>query len=245
VSEAGVSVATLTLTRYSTLGAVAGAFHMASHRPALARVPGLRFWKLVGTGSGIGFSQKPDLRIWGLFAVWDSRADWDRFLDGSRVMDQYRARGEESYSLVLEPTRSHGKWDGVEPFGALPRTRSAAEATEPVAVLTRASIRLTRQAQFWRAVPAVDATLHRHPDILLTFGIGEIPYLRQATLSVWRSEAAMREWAYRNAHHADVVRRTRAENWYAEDMFARFRLLATHGTFNGVDPLAKVVASPV
>jgi hypothetical protein len=236
-------VASLTLTRYSSWRALAGAFHMASHRLPLAWERGLRFWKLVGTGSGIGFSRTPDLRLWGLFAVWDSAADWERFRAGSRVMRQYRSRGDESYSLLLQPIRAHGRWDGVEPFGDLPRTRTASAPDVPVAVLTRAHIRLARQLRFWRAVPAVDATLHEHPDVMLTLGIGEVPYLRQATLSVWRSEAAVQQWAYRTSAHAAVIRRTRSEAWYREDLFARFRLLRSYGTFNGEDPLEEIMNS--
>jgi hypothetical protein len=237
VSEAAGPAASLTLTRYSPRRALAGALHMASHRRPLAREPGLRFFKLVGTGSGIGFSRKPDLLLWGLFAVWETAADWERFRTRSPIMRQYQRRGEECYSLLLAPLRSHGRWDGIEPFGTLARDYGGLAADEPVVVLTRARIHLRRQLRFWSAVPAVDASLRDHPDILLTLGMGEVPYLRQATLSVWRSEAALRQWAYGNAEHAAVIRRTRAESWYAEDLFARFRLLHTYGTFRGSDPL--------
>jgi heme-degrading monooxygenase HmoA len=230
-------VASLTLTRYAGWRAVAGAFHMASQRRPLSREPGLRFFKLVGTGSGIGFSRVPDLALWGLFAVWERTADWERFRSASRVMRQYEARGEEIYSLLLRPLAAHGRWDGVEPFGAVVPERGARDADAPVVVLTRASIRLARQLRFWDAVPRVDATLQGHPDLLLTFGVGELPYLRQATLSVWRSARAMQAWAYGSPQHAEVVRRTRDEAWYAEDLFARFQLLRRYGTFHGADPL--------
>ncbi len=70
-----------------------------------------------------------------------------------------------------------------------------------------------------------------------------MPWLRQATLSVWRSGAAMRGWAYRTPEHAEVVRRTRAEGWYSEELFARFRLLGTRGSWGGGDPLAGLLPS--
>ncbi|CAN5846659.1 hypothetical protein BH23GEM3_BH23GEM3_17180 [soil metagenome] len=239
MSPPEATVASFTITRYSPLAALAGAFHMASHRLQLRAVPGLRFFKLVGTGSGIGFSRTPDLRLWGLFAVWDTADAWERFRTSSRAMRHYRARGDEVYSMLLRPIAAHGLWSGVEPFGALPRPAARAQiADEPIVVLTRAQIRLRRQLRFWGAVPRVDETLRDHPDLLLTFGVGEVPYLRQATLSVWRSEAAMRSWAYGSEHHREVVRRTRAESWYAEELFARFRLLRTYGSFGGKDPLA-------
>lgn len=240
MSAAGAPLATFTAVRYSSLGALAGAWHMAAQRPRLARVPGLRFFRLMGTGSGIGFSARPDLRTWALFAVWDSDAAWHRFRDTSRVMTQYRSRGREVYTLRLQPLSAHGQWGGTEPFGTLPPAAAPADPAEPVVVLTRASIRLRRLARFWSRVGPVDATLRDRPELLLSFGAGETPYLHQATLSVWSSAAAMRAWAYATPTHRDVVARTRQENWYAEELFARFRLLGTEGRLHGDDPLEGV-----
>jgi heme-degrading monooxygenase HmoA len=209
---------------------------MATQPRQLARAPGLRFARLLGTGAGIGFSKQPDLRSWALFCLWESEEAWDHFRENSRVMEQYHRRGDELYSLLLEPVSSHGSWGGE-----LIPVQSAAdklEREEPVVVLTRAAIRLRHQLRFWSRVPVVDATLHGHPDLLLTMGAGEIPFLRQATLSVWRTTQAMEAWAYGNPQHAEVVRRTRVERWYSEELFARFRLLHSYGTLGGENPLA-------
>lgn len=211
---------------------------MATQRPSLARQEGLRFWKLVGMGSGIGFSPRPDPLTWGLFAAWDSAADWERFRDTSSVMRQYRKRGEELYTLRLQPVSSHGRWSGMEPFGSANEARSVGP-DEPLVVLTRATIRLRRALRFWSWVGPVDRELRASPDLLLGFGIGEAPWIRQATLSVWRTTATMQTFAYASPAHREVIRRTRTEGWYAEELFARFRLLGTEGTLGGRDPLAK------
>ena len=69
--------------------------------------------------------------------------------------------------------------------------------------------------------------------------LGEAPLLFQATFSLWDSLPAMQAFAYRCAEHAGVIRRTRAAGWYAEELFARFRPIASYGAWDGADPLAR------
>lgn len=228
-------LATLTVVGYAPARAALGAWHLAAQRPLLRGVPGLRFAKLLGTGGGIGFSARPDLATWALFAVWAAPADWARFRDNSRVLRQYRRRGREVYTLRLTPLWAHGRWDGQDLFGELPP--APPEPAAPVAVLTRATLRALRALRFWRQVPRVDRTLRRADGRLFSLGFGELPYLRQGTLSVWRSTAEMEAWAYADPAHREVIRRTRAEGWYAEELFARFRVHGKEGTWRGRDPL--------
>ena len=55
-------------------------------------------------------------------------------------------------------------------------------------------------------------------------------------MSLWRDTAAMTAFAASEAHRA-VVRRTADERWYAEELFARFRVEGTEGTWDGAAPL--------
>jgi hypothetical protein len=69
--------------------------------------------------------------------------------------------------------------------------------------------------------------------------VGEWPVIQQATLSLWKSQGAMMHYAYHSAEHAEVVRRTRTENWYAEELFCRFKPLAESGTWHEQQLLAQ------
>lgn len=211
---------------------------MAFDRPALAGAEGLAFWKLLGTGRGAAMGLGADLKRWALFAVWADDAALDEFLARSPVAARWRAEGEETWSIRLLYAGGHGRWGGWDPFaGAAP---VAAAPGGPLAVLTRASIRLRRLVPFYRSAPAVSSSLPAAQGCLRAVGMGEWPVARQATFSVWRDSAAIDAFAYRGRAHRTVIYRTRAENWYSEECFARFVPYGSEGTWGGADPLALI-----
>jgi hypothetical protein len=59
--------------------------------------------------------------------------------------------------------------------------------------------------------------------------IGEIPWKKQATISFWTSEEGMKQFAYKQRAHAEVVQKTRQEKWYQEDLFCRFMVVGASG----------------
>jgi hypothetical protein len=204
---------------------------MAADRPALRRSPGLRFAKLLGTGSGRTFTLRDaDPRTWALLAVWDDAAAADA---GSRVVDRWRRLAREEWTVRLRPLSARGRWSGREPFGR----PSPLRWDGPVAAVTRARLAPRTALRFWRAVPAVSADLHAGPGLRFALGIGEAPLGLQGTFSVWDSAAALNGFAYDRAAHTEAIRRTAEERWYAEELFARFAVLSAEGSIGGRDPL--------
>jgi heme-degrading monooxygenase HmoA len=215
----------LTVVRYSFWGIPFGFFSMALFRLPLGLNPRVRFWKLMGCGKNGTFDITPDLAQWGLMAVWDTRDDFEQFRQRSWVSRYWRIFAEAESTILCQPFDSHGLWDGKEPFGK----PNIAPPAGRVAVLTRATIRWSRLRNFWKNVPTVAATMDQAPGFVTSVGIGEAPFVRQATFSIWESLDDVKQFAYRQRQHAEVIRKTRQENWYSEDLFARFSILETWG----------------
>ncbi|GAA4009098.1 hypothetical protein GCM10022408_21550 [Hymenobacter fastidiosus] len=206
-----------------------GLAQMGTAQRPLQRVAGLRFQKLLGSGAG-GFGALPNLHRYGLMAVWESEAAAEAFFQTHALWLDYQRRAQEIWTARLAPLKSHGLWDGVNPFDYATESPTA---EGPVAVLTRASIHWLKAPRFWRYVAPVSATIAHAPGVRAAIGLGELPVVRQATVSLWDSAQAMQDYAYRSEKHREVIRLTRQEQWYSEEMFARFRVLGTEGTWDG------------
>ncbi|MGI9052038.1 MAG: spheroidene monooxygenase [Ilumatobacteraceae bacterium] len=205
---------------------------LATDRRRLRRVDGLAFWRLLGTGRGAETGPSVDLRRSALFAVWEDERDLDAFLARSTIARRW-AVADEAWHVRLRGLGGHGSWHGVDVLDGLQR----GDDDGVVAVLTRANVRVGAWVRFGRAGRPVSADLQDAVGLLGAVGIGEAPIGSLATFSLWRDRDDVRRFA-RSPRHADVVRRTRRERWYGEELFARFQPYAATGTWDGRNPLS-------
>jgi hypothetical protein len=101
-------------------------------------------------------------------------------------------------------------------------------------------IRLNKLNYFWKNVAPVASQMAGAKGFVCSFGIGEIPWIKQATFSIWESETDMKNFAYQMKAHAEVIKMTRQQNWYSEDMFVRFSIIGSSGTLKGINPLVQM-----
>ena len=209
---------------------------MATAPRHLRRVAGLRFFQLMGSGADNGFGFWPNLQRYGLMATWNGPEAAEVFFASHPLWAAYQQRAAECWTAELAPLQAHGTWDGVAPFGE-PAPGGGRTIEGPVAVLTRASIRLRRAVRFWQFVEPTSRALGGAEGLRLAVGLGELPLVRQATFSVWESVQAMQQYAYRDVRHREVIQLTRREGWYSEELFARFQVLRSTGTVDDRNPL--------
>ena len=152
---------------------------------------------------------------------------------GSPVTRRWSTAAEH-WHVRLRLIDGHGSWRGVDVLdGLVPGTDRGR-----IAVVTRADVRPTRVA----GVP------RRRTDRQRRAAAGtRTARRRRRRRDAGRSAGhvqpvggpASRCAAFAtSANHLDVVRRTREERWYGEELFARFEPYASSGSWDGRDPLA-------
>ncbi len=202
---------------------------MGLDRGRVRRLAGLRFAKLLGTGDGRTFTVRDaDPRHWAVLASWESAAAADAF-EASAIAAAWARIAEERLRVAMRPLASSGRWSGRFPFG----NPTPIRYDGMVASITRARIRPTKAATFWRAVPPVSADLRQVDGLRLAVGIGEAPIGLQGTFSVWQSASALRDFAHRRSPHITAIQQTAQEQWYVEELFARLAVIDIDGTYRG------------
>ena len=236
----------LTIIRYKKIFIPFALAAMAVHRLPLWMNKNISFYKLMGCGKNGSFDTMPDLQQWavltiscmepgvaGLQVFDNGETNICKELFGSFIAKWFSFFKCETYTLLMEPIESHGLWDGKKVFGDLP---AKSDYTGIIAVLTRATIRINKLKYFWQNVAPVAQRMHTAKGFLFSAGVGEIPWIKQATFSIWQTKEEMKAFAYGTKEHAEVIQKTRKQDWYSEEMFTRFKIIKTIGSIKGKDP---------
>jgi heme-degrading monooxygenase HmoA len=183
----------------------------------------------MGSGAGDGFSIIPNLRQWAVLLVYaDKTASHDFNKNQFAFLPAWMNKwfsffGCKNIIYVLQPIEGFGFWKGREVFGQLPRQT---DYEGKIAVLTRATIRFKKSRRFRLHVHGVATRMTTAEGFIQSYGIGELPLLRQATFSIWESKTAMKKFAYQSTPHKEVIDKTYTENWYSEETFVRFKIVS-------------------
>lgn len=231
-------IVSLTIVRYQKALIPFALLAMAILRLPLYFQQKCSFFKLMGTGKNGTFDLHPDWQQWALLAVWDDEESFDHFNQKSFAAQWWKIFAAEKWTVLLEPLQSHGQWSGKEPFCNPQKT----DYQGTVAVLTRATLNINRLKHFWQNAAKIAGIMTSAPGYITSFGVGEDPFLHQATISFWQDLEAVKGFAYRSPEHVEVIKKTRSENWYSEELFARFKPLKSEGTVRGENPLENIIS---
>jgi hypothetical protein len=229
-------IITITLFRFEGIHAFWIFGQMQKSIKGFKAVEGLEFFKLMGSGGKNGFSKILNVNVYALLGVWESEKSAERYFEESAHFSEFQTRATEFWTIYMKTCKSHGKWSGVNPFQPIRPYQSG-----PIAVITRARIKFRFLRKFWSYVPSVSKNLVDRDGSIFSIGIGEYPWLMQATFSLWEDEESMRNYAYRSKLHTEVIQKTRTLGWYSEELFANFAPYKTLGSWEDENPLGDLM----
>ncbi len=225
------SIVTISFFKYTGKNIFWAFKEMGSSKKPLSEIPGLLFFKMMGSGGGDGLSIKPDFSVYAFLGVWKNSNYARNFFKSAKVFKGFKKHCKEWWTLFMSPLKSIGKWNKINPF--LPVTTDQ-NYEGPIAVLTRATISFRHLINFWKAVPGVTGILKEQDGLIFYKGIGEYPIFQQATFSLWENKRAVQLFAYHSEQHKAVIKKTTETGWYNEDLFAEFKILSTEGNWQGI-----------
>ena len=214
-------------------------FALQRKTPKVGEVPGLRMAEIAPAARFNG-KFRPSLH-WsrvGLIAFWDDDAALDTFLRDHEVA----AALAGGWRVRLEPLRAFGDWPGLP--DDLPRQR-AVEHEGPAAVITIARFRWRRVISFFRTNAPAEASLLAAKGCLWTTAFGRPPFV--ATLSLWESDDAVRDYAYgdTNPGHPEAITANHATPFHHQSAFIRFRPYGIEGKLDGRNPIREGLLASV
>ncbi|WP_107846361.1 spheroidene monooxygenase [Litoreibacter ponti] len=231
----------LSFFRFSTpLSRLWALAQMGAARLSLPGVPDIGFWKLLGSGTGEGFTPIPNTGVYAILATWPSEEIARGQTSGAPVFRRYQSWANEHWTVFLSTASVRGNWAGTEPFQT-----GISVSQGPLAALTRATVKPRVAWRFWKRVPAISDVIGSDPNVVFKIGVGEVPLLHQVTFSIWPDANAMANFARKDGPHARAIKAVRAEHWFREELYARFNILGSAGSWNGRNPLQDIIPSEV
>jgi heme-degrading monooxygenase HmoA len=227
-------ITTISFFKYSSLRHKAWGFMMMQiANKDLAKVKGLTFYRLMGSGKGRGFNPLPDWSVYCLLQVWESENAAQVFFTSSDLIKRYADHTDELFTLYMKNISASGTWVGKNPFDKA----ADLDPTLPIAVITRATIKWNWLLRFWKYVPTSEEGLDGNEGLIYTKGVGEVPIVQMATFSLWKDFESVKQFAYKSKQHQEAIRKTRKYDWYSEELFSRFQPYKSTGAWEGKDLL--------
>jgi len=236
-------ITTITFFKYQGFRNKFWAFQMMQFaHSSLSKVNGCAFYKLMGSGKGLGFNPLPDWSVYSLLQIWENEAAATNFFQEHSLVKKYEAHTSERWTLFMKNISAGGAWSGSNPFQ---KSTTLNDKNSAVAVITRATIKWTMLPQFWQYVPTSHQSLSGNEGLIYTKGIGEIPIIQMATFSLWKDLASVKRFAYESKEHRVAIEKTRKLDWYKEELFARFQPYKSVGTWGQQEMLIGQVTNPL
>ena len=182
---------------------------------------GLKFIKLLGTGSKDGFSVIPDFSSYVMITSWENDINRKKFIDENELFNEIINNSSKRIEIKIDPYNYIGSWNGINPF----KNKSSYKKGK-IVVLTRARVRLNKLVNFFVNTSLAAKSINSKKGAEYYKGVGELPIIEQATISIWKSEQSMKDYAYSDKNHLKIINKARKNKWYSEELFVRSNIIS-------------------
>ena len=187
----------------------------------LINTDGLKFIKLFGTGSREGFSLIPDFSSYVIITSWKNDHFRKKFIAKNSIINEIINRSSSRVEIKIDPYSFKGSWNGINPF-----KNSSLYSGGKIIVITRARVRFNKLINFLINTSLAAKSIKSHNGAEFYKGIGELPIIEQATISIWKNEQQMKDYAYSDKNHLKIINKARKDKWYSEELFVRSNILS-------------------
>ena len=188
---------------------------------SLINFNGLKFIKLLGTGSKDGFSIIPDFSSYVIITSWKNDDFRKKFIDENELFNEITKKSSKRIEIKIDPYNYIGSWNGIIPF----KNKSSYKEGK-IFVLTRARVKLNKLINFLISTSSAAKSINSKEGAEYYKGIGELPIIEQATISIWESEQSMKDYAYSDKRHLKIINKARKNKWYSEELFVRSNIVS-------------------